>query len=247
MSKKKKCKESKEKYKIELYKCELIEKGKKGYTFKMPGDNKLIKVFFKEKRCTKMYNVLNKLKSYEEFPKVYYKEGNLFVMDEMKGTHIKKYIKAHGMTDEVCEKLLSLIILMKKLKFSRIDAKLKNIYIDENGKLMVLPYKNSFTRKIDYPMNLCKGLRKLGVINEFLEYLKNNKKEFYDLWGEKVKRPDGAAYKKYKEKKPVISEKEKENNELKIIEFKETFDYDGYVEIRFDKYNDIEFIPFSFS
>ncbi|MCM1988394.1 hypothetical protein [Oceanirhabdus seepicola] len=247
MSKKKKCKESKEKFKIELYKCELVEKGKKGYTFKMPDDTKLIKVFFKEKRCNKMYEVLNKLKNYDEFPKVYYKEGNLFVMDQMKGIHIKKYIKSNGMTDEVCGKLLSLIILMKKSKFSRIDAKLKNIYIDDKGKLMVLPYKNSFTRKIDYPMNLCKGLRKLGVMNEFLEYLKNNKREFYDSWGEKVKRPDGAAYKKYKEKKSGTTDKLEKNNELKIIQFQETIDYDGYVEIRFDKYNDIEFIPFSFS
>jgi len=247
MSKKKKCKESKEKYKIELYKCELVEKGKKGYTFKMPNEDKLIKVYFKEKRCTKMYEVLNKLKSYDEFPKVYHKEGNLFVMDEMKGIHIKKYIKTNGMTDEVCGKLLALIILMKKLKFSRIDAKLKNIYIDDNGKLRVLPYKNSFTREINYPMNLCKGLRKLGVINEFLEYLKNHKSDFYDLWGEKVKRPDGAAYKKYKEQKPTDTKKTEKNNEFKIIEFKENIDYGGYVEIRFDKYNDIEFIPFSFS
>ena len=168
-------------------------------------------------------------------------------MDQMKGIHIKKYIKANGMTDEVCGKLLSLIILMKKLKFSRVDAKLKNIYIDDNGKLGVLPYKNSFTRKIDYPMNLCKGLRKLGVMNEFLEYLKNNKREFYDSWGEKVKRPDGAAYKKYKEQKPGTTDKSEKNDELKIIQFQETIDYDGYVEIRFDKYNDIEFIPFSFS
>lgn len=231
-----------------MFKCELVEKGKKGYTFKIPNDNKLIKVFFKEKRCTKMYEVLNKLKSYDEFPNVYYKEGNLFVMDQIKGIHIKKYIKANGMTDEVCGKLLSLIILMKKLKFSRIDAKLKDIYIDENEKLKVLPYKNSFTRKIDYPMNLCKGLRKLGVINEFLEYLKTHNRDFYDSWGEKVKRPEeGAAYKKYKEQRSGDMYVTEQNDKYKIIDFKEPIDYGGYVEMRFDKYNDIEFVPFSFN
>lgn len=243
MSKKRKKKESKKQYDIQLFKYELIDKSKKGYTFKIPNDNKIVKVFFKEKRCNKTYDVLMKMKNHKEFPNVYYKEGNLFVMDEMKGLNLKKYIKTNGFTKDVFMKIMHLLEKMKSLKFQRWDIKMKNIYIDDSGNIMMMPYKNSLTKRIEFPMNLCKGFRKMGIIDEFLAYLKDYNKAYYDDWGDKVKQPLTMQKNQVKNGKKQVNNMKDKSKSFKE-KFKDSINYGDFIEYRCSGFKDVDFVPF---
>ena len=88
----------------------------------------------------------------------------------------------------------------KKLKFTKIDTRCKDIYVSEDETIMLIDPKKAYSRKVNYPRHLMKGLKRLGVLDEFI----------YEI--------ERINSKKAKEWKRKFSEYCEAENHLKFIE-----------------------------
>lgn len=169
-----------------LRNAEYLGCGHNGIVFLL-SNNRILKIFKEKKICRKEYEILKRTHGSKYFPKVY-QHGDYYIVREfIGGERLDKYIKDNGFRKEVGRSLLKLIDEFEKLKFSKLDIRCKDLYIDENFFIRVIDPKNNYSKKVIYPRHLMKGLNNLGVLNEFLEYVKTNDVEKYRLWSFRMK------------------------------------------------------------
>lgn len=188
-------------FKFELDKCTFLGKNRRGFTYKLE-DGKVMKIYYEFKKCEKKEFILKKMDKHKMFPKVYSVEGNCLIREYIDGMNLKSYIKKYGLNEELAKKLIDMFMEFKTLKFSRIDIKMKKIYIMKDGIFKVMPFNNSYKKKVDVPEKFMKSLTKLGVINVFMKVLKEYKPKLYKKWNVQQKRnEDPTKYKQILKKK----------------------------------------------
>lgn len=164
---------------------ELIGKGHNGIVYKLKS-GKIMKVFKDSKTCKEEFETLKKAsKTSLNFPKVYMKKTNYIIRDYVDGIRLDKYIKKNQLDEKLATELFKLIEDFKKIKFTRLDIRCKDIYVLKDFKLMVIDPKHQYSKIVSYPRHLMKGLSSLGVIDVFLSYLKKYNPADYNLWSEK--------------------------------------------------------------
>ncbi len=153
----------------ELFKKSIyLGQGNNGIVFELP-ENKIIKIFQKEKICKAETNTLIKCKKSKYFPKIY-SSGSLYIIREkVNGIRLDKYIKRNGLSKELTKEIYKLLKEFKKLKFTKLDTRCRDLYVTKDLKLMMIDPKGCYSRKVDFPRHLMKKLNKLGVLNTFLE------------------------------------------------------------------------------
>lgn len=148
----------------------FLGQGNNGVVYALP-ENKIIKIFVEEKVCRDESKILLKTRGSKFFPKLY-KAGKLYIVREMvEGVQLDKYIKKHGMNKEIAKNIYNLAKEFKRLGFSKIDTRCKDILVKEDNSIMLIDPKKCFRRKVDYPRHLMKGFLKLDVLDEFVEYI----------------------------------------------------------------------------
>lgn len=172
----------------ELFKsAEFLGQGNNGIVYRLP-EHKVIKIFVEERVCIDEAFALLKAKGSKYFPKVY-SVGKLYVVREMvEGIQLDKYIKKNGLNREIAANIYKLTKEFKRIKFSKIDTRCKDILVGENNKIMLIDPKKCFKRKVEYPRHLMKGFLKLGVLEEFLVYIEEINKKKGREWRDKFKR-----------------------------------------------------------
>ena len=188
----------------ELFKnAEFLGQGNNGIVYKLP-EHKVIKIFAEEKVCIDESHALVRAKGSKYFPRVY-SIGQLYIVREMvEGIQLDKYIKKNGLNKEIAANIYKLTKEFKKMKFSKIDTRCKDIMVDKHNKIMIIDPKKCFKRKVDYPRHLMKGFLKLGVLDEFLMYIEEIDKKKSREWR--------CKFKKYWDKEG-LKEKYKRDNE----------------------------------
>ncbi len=167
--------------------AEFLGQGNNGVVYKLP-EHKIIKIFVEEKVCLDESYVLVKAKGSKYFPKVY-SIGKLYIVREMvDGIQLDKYIKRNGLNKEIALNIYKLTKEFRRMKFSKIDTRCKDVMVSENNKIMLIDPKKCFKRKIDYPRHLMKGFMKLGVLDEFLMYIEEINKKKSREWKYKFER-----------------------------------------------------------
>jgi predicted Ser/Thr protein kinase len=179
--------EYEENFNIDLRDCKLLGEGHNGIVYLIPG-NKVIKIFKDRVICLKEYHMLMKTQGSPNFPTVYAWGDNYIIKDYVDGQSILNYIKKNGLSRRMAIKLIELLEEFIRLNFTRIDIRCRDIYIRTDGVLVVIDPKSAFSRTVTYPRHLAKGLKKLGVLNIFLETLKKEKPALYKDWAEKIKK-----------------------------------------------------------
>ena len=165
--------------------AEFLGQGNNGVVYSLP-ENKVIKLFVEKKVCRDEGYILFKANGSKFFPRMY-AWGKLYIVREkVEGIQLDKYIKKCGINKEIVWNIYELIEEFKRLKFSKIDTRCKDIYVLKN------------------PRHLMKGLLKLQVLDEFLYYIKMIDKKRGIEWEER--------FKKYWEKEKHKKQKRKENN-----------------------------------
>ncbi len=149
-------------------KSKYLGQGNNGIVFELP-ENKIIKIFQKEKICKAEANTLIKCRKSKYFPKVY-ASGSLYIIREkVNGVRLDKYIKRNGLSMELTKEIYKLLMEFKKLKFTKIDTRCRDVYVTKDFKLMMIDPKGCYSRKVDFPRHLMKKLNKLGILKTFLE------------------------------------------------------------------------------
>ena len=167
--------------------AKYLGQGNNGVVYELP-DSKAVKIFSSEKVCKDESYILSKTNGSIYFPKVYKKGMNYIVRDKVEGERLDKYIKSQGLNQELTEKIYRLWLEFKKLKFKKLDIRCKDILVSESKNLMIIDPKKSYDRKVDYPRHLMKGLKRLGVLDEFLNEIDKIDNKRAKEWYEKFNR-----------------------------------------------------------
>ncbi|HCW05676.1 MAG TPA: protein kinase [Clostridium sp.] len=172
-------------FKANLLDCKFLGRGNNGIVYRLP-EGKVIKVCFEEKKCRKEYYILNRIHKNKYFPRVYGMSGNYMIRDYVEGIPLNRYIRNHGLDRELAIKILKLLKEFKKLKFAKEDIRCKDIMVHPKGTLMVIDPKKCFSKERDFPRHLSKGLYRLGVLDKFMEVVKERDPKSYRRWHDKI-------------------------------------------------------------
>lgn len=170
---------------INLLRCTVLGKGHNGIVYLLP-DGKVIKVCFTENSCKGEYYILNKINGSKYFPKVYGMNGNYMIRDYVGGSSLKDYVKEYGFDTKLANKLILMLEEFSKLKFKKQDIRCKDVFVEPDGNLRIIDPKKSFSKERDFPRHLSKGLKKLGVLDDFMEVLRTERPEKYKSWSKKI-------------------------------------------------------------
>lgn len=170
---------------INLFDCKFLGKGHNGAVFLLP-EGKVIKVCFvmKDFRCEA--SILKKVNGNKYFPRLYEVGGNYMIRDYVDGMPLKSYIKKNGLNKELIHDIIEMLKEFEKLKFTKIDVRCKDVFINSNKKPMVIDPQKFYTKERDFPRHLSKGLYKLGVLDIFLQVLKAEEPRLYKKWVNKI-------------------------------------------------------------
>jgi predicted Ser/Thr protein kinase len=170
---------------INLLDCKPLGEGHNGIVYLLP-EGKVIKICYEVKSCKKEYDILRRIKKNKYFPRVYGMVGNYMIRDYVDGITLNKHIKKHGLNKELALKLMELLEEFNRLGFKKQDIRCKDIMIQPDDRLMVIDPKKCYSKKRDFPKHLSKGLFKLGVLDSFMNMVKEEKPWLYKRWYSKV-------------------------------------------------------------
>lgn len=171
---------------VNLLDCEFLGKGHNGVVYMLP-DNHIIKICFEAKSCEKEYKILERIGNNPYFPQVYGMSGNYMIRDFVDGITLKDHIKKYGLDRDLSKKIIKILDQFKKLNFSKLDVRCKDIMILADGSLKIIDPKKFYTKKRDFPKHLSKGLYNLGVLDSFMLAVKENRPDLYKKWNKKIK------------------------------------------------------------
>lgn len=179
---------------IDLKQCSLIGEGNNGWVYLMP-DGRVIKICREIKSCVKEYYILKKVNGSHHFPRVYEQCGNYMIRDYVGGVCMTKYIKKNGLSKNLAVNLIKLIEEFKRLNFSKLDIRCRDLFVQENDFIMVIDPRSSYTRNVAYPRHMMKGLKRLGVLDTFMKVLKEENPGLYKNWRKEIAKNKTAVEK----------------------------------------------------
>ncbi|WP_242841180.1 hypothetical protein [Clostridium akagii] len=108
------------------------------------------------------------------------------IRDYVGGESLSDYVKEYGFSESLASKMILLLEEFDKLKFTKRDIRCKDIFVEPDGNLRIIDPKKSFSKYRDFPRHLSKGLKRLGVLDDFMKVLKNECPEKYRMWNKKI-------------------------------------------------------------
>ena len=165
--------------------AKLLGEGHNGIVYEVPG-NKAIKIFTDKNICKSEADILYKVKKSKYFPRIY-KNGEYYILREMvNGKRLDHYIQENGLSQQLIYNLYRLINEFKALKFTKLDARCRDIYVNENERVKVIDQKQCYKRKVDYPRHLMKGLEGIDCLEIFLSGIYSIDKKTAQEWNKKI-------------------------------------------------------------
>lgn len=165
--------------------AKLLGEGHNGIVYEVPG-NKVIKIFTDKNICKSEADILYKVKKSKYFPRIY-KNGEYYILREMvNGKRLDHYIQENGLSQQLIYNLYRLINEFKALKFTKLDARCRDIYVNENERVKVIDPKQCYKRKVDYPRHLMKGLEGIDCLEIFLSGIYSIDKKTAQEWNKKI-------------------------------------------------------------
>jgi len=167
--------------KFDLKQLPLIGRGVHGKVYRLD-NNRCLKICKKTKDMKMEYDVLKHVEGYSQFPKVYECKGRYMIREYVDGLNIKVYIKKNGFNNNLARELTELIKTFIKLKFTRIDIRMGELFVTRDHKLKIIDTTRYLDKKASYPLKMLGVLKELGCYGQYINFLKENYPEFYRLW-----------------------------------------------------------------
>ncbi|MFD0824464.1 kinase [Neobacillus sp. M.A.Huq-85] len=159
-----------------------IGKGSDGSIFQISPE-KCIKIFEKEETFRNELLAYQAGKSSSVIPTLYEYGRNYIVIEFINGPSLRHYLKNEKeLSESTAQKLLFMLDEFKRIGFTRLDTQIRHIFINELGEIKVIDHKRAFSRKTNAPVRLLKDLRKIGFLDEFLEYVEIFSWSLYNEW-----------------------------------------------------------------
>lgn len=160
----------------------MIGKGKHGAVFKISPD-RCVKIFVKQERFINESLVFKVAQESPIVPRLFDIGTNSIVMEYIDGPSLDQFLASKGfLPEDITKKILLMLKEMKRLNFTRLDARLRHILVTKQEELKVIDHANSFIKIDPVPIQLFKGLKKLGLFSSFLEQVKHADPDSYMEW-----------------------------------------------------------------
>ena len=170
----------------DLNTCKFLGEGHNGAVYMLP-DGKAIKISFNSKDFIREYEILEKVNGNKYFPHIYEVGEDYMIRDCVQGELLSKYIKQNGLKESLAIKIIDMLKEFEKLNFKKIDVRLRDVFLMQDGNLMIIDPQNFYTKKRFFPRHLAKGLYKLGELEKFQRVLKKYDKKLYGKWNREIK------------------------------------------------------------
>lgn len=163
----------------------FLGEGHNGIVYELPRD-KAIKIFQEKDTCKEEAAILIRVSKSKYFPKIHSVGDYYIVREKIEGTRLDDYIKENGFSYELSKNLYDLVKEFRRLSFTKLDARCRDIYVLDDGSIRVIDPKQCYKRRVDYPRHLMKGLAKLGALDSFLRNIIDIDKEIGEEWYRKI-------------------------------------------------------------
>lgn len=165
---------------------EYIGRGNNGVVYKID-DKKIIKIFNDKEVCRRENETLKISSGYPAFPKVYEYGDYYIIRDYVEGTRLDKYLNHNPLNKYIVVSLVELIKSFKALKYTKVDIRCKDLYVQKDYSIKIIDPKDNFHKEMDFPRHLMKGMQKRDSLGEFFYYLYTIDKELYYEWRRKYR------------------------------------------------------------
>lgn len=160
----------------------LIGNGGQGAVFKLSKD-RCVKIYAKAQNAQNEGEALKITKNLSFTPQVYKVGTNYVIMDYIKGTPLDKFLKKKKQIPiSLTKQILSMLEQLENAGFTRIDARLRHLFLTKNKQIKAVDHVNAFLDKPPYPKNLLFDLKKIGLKKPFLLQVKQLDSKLYKQW-----------------------------------------------------------------
>ncbi|MCM3674225.1 kinase [Peribacillus simplex] len=173
----------------------FIGKGLQGAVFKLSEDS-CVKIFLKPEVAKQEKEAMLKGQGLTFMPKLFESGHNYIIMEYIYGPSLRDYLQEHGtITESITRQIVFMKREMKRLGFTNLDiCVIRHIFVDKQQILKTVDHANAYKRK-PIPVRLLNTLSELGLIDLFLQQVKDMDQEFYSEWKNYMSMPDGAKMK----------------------------------------------------
>jgi len=160
----------------------LIGQGDQGAVFKISASH-CVKIYIRNEFTAREYSSYQAAKSSSLVAKIYGKGANYIIMDFLRGPSLERYLQGRGtMPNWITKQIILVLKEMKRLHFTKIDSFLRHIFIDKNHKIKIIDLVNAYTVRDSFPFRLFGDLKRLGLLNAFLQQSQKLASELYQEW-----------------------------------------------------------------
>ncbi len=166
----------------DLQEYKLIGKGADGSVFQLTAD-RCVKIFGNEQTKALELNALQVGQSSPVIPRLYEDGPNYIIMEYVQGISLPQFLKKEKQLPEpIVEKILAMLVELKKVGFERLDTEVRHILFNEDMDIRVIDLKRAFGSVRTNPTKLLKGIKKKGYLEEFLKHVNTIDPALYKEW-----------------------------------------------------------------
>jgi predicted Ser/Thr protein kinase len=166
---------------LEIKYLEFIGKGTQGEVYKID-PNKCIKIFKKKKDCENEIKTLLMAKGNPYFPILYEFSSNYIIREYINGIELDRYLSKHQLTSEVSIKIVELYEAMVSVGFLRQDTAIFHILVLPSSELKLIDTAKAMKKNSTIPNLLISGLENIGYKEDFFNFLKDTRPDYYLKW-----------------------------------------------------------------
>jgi hypothetical protein len=170
----------------DLRESTFLGRGNNGIVYLLPNHH-VIKIFFNTKDFEDEYSILERVNGNKYFPRIYEIGANYIIRECVDGEILSNHLMEHGMNKKLGHNIIKMLKEFRKLKFTRIDIRCRDIFVQSDGSLKAIDSKGFYSEERDFPQHLSKGLYKLGVLDSFLDLVNEEDPKLYKEWSSKIR------------------------------------------------------------
>lgn len=152
--------------------CPLVGKGVDGAVYRLT-ENNCIKIYFDNKKAAAEIKAYKAVQGSTVFPQFYGSGSNYIIIEYIDGKSLRHYLEDHRtMSESIAKQLLTILQEIKRCGFTRNDASLRHILVTKHGELKFIDHVHAFEYDQPLPNHLFSSLKKLNLLEPFLEWVK---------------------------------------------------------------------------
>ncbi|MEY9870475.1 putative Ser/Thr protein kinase [Peribacillus sp. B2I2] len=164
----------------------LIGEGTQGAVFQLDKDL-CVKIYVNPNAATKEGKALEAAKETHIVPRLYEVGPNYVIMEYLKGPNLKDYLKEiQDIPESFTEQIIMIRKELKRVGFIRIKTSIGHFVVTEGNVLKAIDHSDGLTMNDPYNPKMFRDLKKLGLLDKFLEQAKKIDPESYEDWQKNI-------------------------------------------------------------